>query len=65
MVGVASAFAFDAVTFLAAIVALLFMQPIPPHPGAARPSVAMVKEGLRFARSKRSSSRPSSSTSTR
>jgi MFS family permease len=53
VVGVSAAFAFDAVTFIAAIVALLFMAPIPPRPGAARPSVAAVKEGLRFARSKR------------
>ena len=53
LVGVSAAFAFDAVTFLAAIVALLFMAPILPHPGAPRPSLAAVREGLRFARSKR------------
>jgi MFS family permease len=52
-VGVAAAFAFDVVTFAAAIVALLLIAPIPPHPGAARPSLASVKEGLRFARRKR------------
>jgi MFS family permease len=49
-VGVAAAFLFDAVTFAAAILALLLIAPIPPHPGAARPSLATVAEGLRFAR---------------
>ena len=52
-VGVAAAFAFDAVTFAAAIVALLLIAPIPPHPGAARPSIATIKEGLRFVRQRR------------
>ncbi len=52
-VGVAAAFFFDAVTFLAAIVALLLIAPIPPHPGAARPSLTTVKEGLRFVRRRR------------
>jgi len=51
-VGVAAAFLFDAVTFGAALVALLLIAPIPPHPGAARPSLATVAEGLRFARRK-------------
>jgi MFS family permease len=49
-VGVAAAFAFDAVTFAAAIVALLLIAPIPPHPGASRPSLATIAEGLRFVR---------------
>ena len=52
-VGVAAAFFFDAVTFLAAIAALLLIAPIPPHPGAARPSLTTVKEGLRFVRRRR------------
>jgi MFS family permease len=52
-IGVAGAFAFDAVTFLAAIVALLGMAPLPPHPGAARPSLTTIREGLRFARRRR------------
>jgi MFS family permease len=52
-VGVAAAFLFDAVTFLAAIVALLLIAPIPPHPDAARPSLRTVAEGLRFVRSRR------------
>ena len=52
-VGVPAAFFFDAVTFGAAIVALLVIAPIPPHPGAARPSLTTVKEGLRFVRRRR------------
>ena len=52
-VGVPAAFFFDAVTFVAAIVALLLIAPIPPHPGAARPSLETVKEGLRFVRGRR------------
>ena len=52
-VGVAAAFAFDAVTFAASIVALLLIAPIPPHPGAVRPSLATVAEGLRFVRRRR------------
>jgi ENTS family enterobactin (siderophore) exporter len=51
-VGVAGAFFFDAVTFGAAIVAILLIAPIPPHPGAARPSLATVAEGLRYTRRK-------------
>ncbi|HSW43884.1 MAG TPA: MFS transporter [Patescibacteria group bacterium] len=52
-VGVAAAFAFDAVTFAAAIVTLLLIAPIPPHPGAARPSLATIREGLRYVRQRR------------
>ncbi len=52
-VGVPAAFLFDAVTFGAAIVALLVIAPIPPHAGAARPSLTTVKEGLRFVRRRR------------
>lgn len=52
-VGVAAAFFFDAITFLAAIVALLLIAPIPPHPDAARPSLRTVAEGLRFVRRRR------------
>ena len=48
--GVAAAFAFDVVTFGAAIAAILVIAPIPPHPGAARPSVATIAEGLRYVR---------------
>lgn len=51
--GVATAFAFDVVTFMAGIVALLMIAPIPPHPDAARPSLRAVREGLRFALGRR------------
>lgn len=51
--GVAAAYAIDVVTFASVIVALLLMSPIPPTPGAPRPSVAAVMEGLRFARRRR------------
>jgi len=50
--GVATAFAFDAATFIASLTALLLMAPIPPHPGAARPGLRSIAEGLRFARSR-------------
>ena len=51
--GIAAAYTVDVVTFLAAIVALLLMHPIPPTAGQARASVQSILEGLRFARSKR------------
>jgi MFS family permease len=51
--GIASAFAFDVVTFIAAIGALLIIAPIPPNPGASRPSFGAVAEGLSFARARR------------
>jgi MFS family permease len=51
--GIAAAYMLDVITFIAAIVALLLMKPIPPAAGTARASVAAIKEGLRFARSRR------------
>jgi MFS family permease len=51
--GVAAAFAFDVITFMASLVALLVIAPIPPHPDARRPSLRSVAEGLRFARDRR------------
>jgi MFS family permease len=51
--GVAAAFAFDVVTFVASLVALLLIAPIPPHPEAARPGLRSIAEGLRFARGQR------------
>ena len=51
--GIAAAYVLDVVTFLAAIVALLFMRPIPPAPGFVRASVGSIVEGLRFAASRR------------
>ena len=50
---VSIAYAIDAATYGAAIAALVLMRPIPPAPGAVRPSVAAVVEGLRFARRRR------------
>jgi predicted MFS family arabinose efflux permease len=51
--GISAAYVVDVVTYLAAIIALLLMQPIPPAPGMLRPSIGTVLEGLRFARSRR------------
>ncbi len=51
--GVATAFAFDVVTFLASLAALLLIAPMPPHPSAARPGLRAVVEGLRFAGARR------------
>ena len=51
--GVATAFAFDVVTFVASLTALLLMAPIPPHPEAARPGLQSIAEGLRFARGRK------------
>lgn len=52
-IGPAGAFAFDAVTFVAAIFALVLIAPIPPLAGATRPSLSSIREGLRFARDRR------------
>ena len=51
--GVAAAFAFDVVTFIASLVALLVIAPIPPNPNARRPSLRSIAEGLAFARDRR------------
>ena len=51
--GIAAAYLIDVVTFGAAIVAILMIAPIPPAPGAVRPSIGAVVEGLRFARRRR------------
>ena len=51
--GVAAAYLIDVVTFGAAIVALLMIAPIRPAPGAVRPSIAAIVEGLRYARRRR------------
>jgi MFS family permease len=53
LAGAAWAFSFDVMTFMASIVAVLLIAPIPPHPEAARPSLRSVAEGLQFARSRR------------
>ena len=51
--GVTAAFTFDVLTFLASLVALLAIAPIPPHPDARRPSLRSIAEGLAFARDRR------------
>ncbi len=51
--GIAVAYLVDVVTFGAAIAALLLIAPIPPVPGAMRPSLGGVILGLRFARRRR------------
>ena len=53
VLGPAAAYFVDAVTYVAAIIALLLIAPIPPAPGAVRPSLGAIREGLRFARHRR------------
>lgn len=53
LTSVAASYLVDVITFSAAIVAVLMIQPIPPHPSAVRPSLRAVAEGLRFARRRR------------
>jgi MFS family permease len=50
--GLEVAFAVDAVTFAASLVALTLMRAVPPPPEAERPSLRRVLEGLRYARSR-------------
>lgn len=52
-VGLAGAYAVDAVSFGASIVALLAIAPIPPLGTAVRPSLDAIREGLGFARRRR------------
>jgi Arabinose efflux permease len=52
-VGIAGAYAVDVVTFLASLAALLSIRPLPPLSDAARPGLAAIAEGLRFARERR------------
>ena len=51
--GIAAAYLIDVVTYGAAITAVLLISPIPPAPGAVRPSLRSVGEGLRYARRRR------------
>src|SRR5450759_3712609 len=51
--GIAAGYAFDVITFAAAIGALLLIAPIPPAHGAVRPSLGAIAEGMRFARRRR------------
>lgn len=52
-VGLAAAYWVDAATFGVAVAALFLLQPLPPEGGGTRPSVASVREGLRFLRGRR------------
>jgi MFS family permease len=52
-VGVTAGYLVDVVTFLAAIAAVVMIRPIPPSPGAVRPSIGAIVDGLRFARGRR------------
>ena len=49
-VGVGGAYLVDVATFAASLVALAAMRAVPPPPGAERPSLGRVLEGLRYAR---------------
>ena len=50
--GLPTAYGFDIVTFLVSLSVLARMKAVPPPPGAERPSLARVLEGLRYARSR-------------
>ncbi len=51
-VGPAGAYLVDAITYGASLAALVVIAPIPALAGAARPGIAAMAEGLRFARSR-------------
>ncbi|MFL5778199.1 MAG: MFS transporter, partial [Chloroflexota bacterium] len=52
IVGLAGAYAVDVVSFVASLIALTQIRPLPPLVNAVRPSLASVAEGLRFARAR-------------
>ncbi len=52
-VGVAGAYAVDAASFAATLTALFAIRPLPPLSNVARPGIAAIAEGLRFARQRR------------
>jgi len=52
-VGIAGAYAVDVISFIASLTALLAIRSLPPLHGAARPGLAAIAEGLRFARERR------------
>jgi MFS family permease len=52
-VGLAGAYSVDVVSFVATLTALLAIKPLPPIADAARPGLAAIAEGLRFARRRR------------
>jgi MFS family permease len=51
-IGLASTYAFDAVSFVLSLVILSRMKAVPPPPDAERPSLRGIAEGVRFARSR-------------
>ncbi len=53
VVGLAAAYATDALTFLVSIVTILLIAPMPPLERATRFSLAAIREGLRYARQTR------------
>ncbi len=52
-VGLPGAYAVDVVSFMATLVALFAIRPLPPLRGVARPGIAAIAEGLRYARERR------------
>jgi MFS family permease len=52
-VGLPGAYAVDVVSFMATLTALFAIRPLPPLGGVARPGIAAIAEGLRFARERR------------
>ena len=50
--GPASAYSIDLATFAASLIALWMMREVPPPPGADRPGLRSIAEGLRYARSR-------------
>jgi MFS family permease len=52
-IGLAGAYALDVVSFAASLLGLLAIAPIKPLASAARPGLAAIREGLRFALSRR------------
>ena len=51
--GLPAAYGLDVATFAASFVGLIAIAPLPPHATAARPGLGAVREGLRFALSRR------------
>ena len=52
-IGIAGAYMVDLTSFIASFVALLAIQPLPPIGVVVRPGLEAIREGLRFARSRR------------
>jgi MFS family permease len=52
-IGLPAAYGLDVVTFAASFVGLVAIAPLPPHATAARPGLAAIREGLRYAMSRR------------